>query len=353
MPSAPQGVWGGTQAAHSSPEKEVLERLSGPAGAAARYAAWDSGLLELQRPQGGRAVGRGNFSLELWRFFEAWRLPELPEPNAAEAAEQATPGDESFRPSGKPRASVLHREETRVTYSGTFEAREVPALRLAGFGKAGLNQAYVEQPELQIAGLSTWWSTDGRYFIYFAEEYGHWKLNSLRAAGGDGMRAVLPKNHRSGRGFAHSGGLSSPTGERKVLAREALLRADGWFEVSDGEWEPLQVQVSMSKAWSMELNSSSVAFEELLVHGEDKTREQRSGGPCQIRGLRPASAASGPLLLFLPALPDAEAESKASDAVVLAGEEPVEEGEEEEDEDLGSSGDPDLMLLEPMREAKL
>jgi len=328
---------------------EAPERLSGPSAASRRYADWDSALLELHGSRSGR------FTLELWRFYEAWRVPGQPGPESTSELGEAkeTPGDASFRAPGQPRASVLHREETRIACAGTFEVREVPALRLAGLQRAGLNQSYVEQPDLQISGLPTWWSEDGRYFIYFAEEYRHWKVNALRAGGGDGMRAVRPGGRRSGRGFAHSGAVEALISERQVLqtrAREALWRAEGWFQVHAGDWEPVQPQVSVSRAWALDLSASNVSSEELLVHGENSSSERRSSGPCHLHGVRSAAATNGQALLFVPTLPDDLEGSRASEEVLAT----EDEGQEQDDEaGAGTSGDPDVLLLEPLPEAKL
>uniref|UniRef100_A0A7S4Q8C4 Uncharacterized protein n=1 Tax=Alexandrium monilatum TaxID=311494 RepID=A0A7S4Q8C4_9DINO len=266
---------------------------------------------------------------------------------------EAAPGDASFRAPAQPRASVLHREETRVEYAGAFQVHEVPALRLSGFRRSGLNQAYVKQPELQMGGLPTWWSEDGRYFIYFAEEYRHWKVNALRSGGGDGMRAVRPGGLRAGRGFAHSGALGlGPERSTRTAALEALCHAEGWFEVSAGEWEPLQPELSAARAWALELDASSMSSEELLACGEDSSRERRSGGPCRLRGLRFTGATGGRVALFLPAVSGALEEELVFPAQA-AGDQTPEDGEAEEDVGPGASGDPDVLLLEPLRESRL
>lgn len=247
----------------------ALERLAGPTGPGAARAAWDSAFAELRGGElGAGGEVSGSFSLWLWRFYEA-----------------------------------AEREETRVTLTGVFQARQAQAVSMAGFQRQGLNQAFAEERGQQVAGLPTWWSEDGRYFIYFAEEYAHWKMNALRSAGGDGLAAVLPGARRAGRGFAHSGAVDGHGGSPEA-ASAALCDPEGWFELAEGDWEPVRPQLARGQAVAMSFTSDTLRAESMVAVGEDSTRERREGGSVVFRGIRHAAQAAQPLVLFLP--PDLE-----------------------------------------------
>ncbi|CAK0793374.1 unnamed protein product [Prorocentrum cordatum] len=261
------------------------ERLAGPAGPGAARAAWDSALAELSG--GGPDIGRrevsGSFSLWLWRFYEAWRQPTGAGPQAPALA-PATGDAHASQPPGVPRASVLEREETRVTLAGVFQARQAAAVSMQGFRRRDLNQTYAEEPGQEVAGLPTWWSEDGRYFIYYAEEYAHWKVNALRSAGGDGLAAVLPGARRAGCGFAHSGAVGGHGGSQGAAAA-ALCDPEGWFELAEGDWEPAQPRLERLPALAMSFTSDAVQAESVVAAGEDSTRERRGGGSVEFRGI--------------------------------------------------------------------
>lgn len=248
----------------------ALERLAGPTGPGAARAAWDSAFAELRGGElGADGEASGSFSLWLWRFYEA-----------------------------------VEREETRVTLTGVYQVRQARAVSMAGFQRRGLNQTFAEEPGQRVAGLPTWWSEDGRYFIYFAEEYAHWKVNALRSAGGDGLAAVLPGARRAGRGFAHSGAVDRH-GDSPEAAWAALCDADAWFELAEGDWEPVRPQLVRGQAVAMSFTSDTLQAESMVAVGEESTRERREGGSVVFRGIRHAAqAAQQPLVLFLP--PDLE-----------------------------------------------
>merc|ERR1712232_1079499 len=124
-------------------------------GPAAPRSGWDSAILELQDDR--------LFILELWTFRESYRVP---------GAENATGELDSF---GRPRASERHMDEVRVTFNGSTCSNEVSAVRLRGFERREINQDFVEDTDILVDGLPTWWSPDGLHFLYFAREYNHWK----------------------------------------------------------------------------------------------------------------------------------------------------------------------------------
>jgi len=301
-----------------------MEQLVGPAqNKKSRWSNsnWTSAILSLQQ----RADSSGHFSLELWRFYEAWQMP-------AAAADPAQPS--------KPKAnktSILHREETRVTMSGEYKLLEVPAVQLSGFYDEGLNQVYALETGLEISGEATWWSEDGRYFIYFAEEHKHWKVNGIRAVGGDGLHAVGPGGRKAGCGFAHSG-LVSPNARR-----EGLFSSDGWFEVDDGTWSSLQPNVRAEKAWSFSFDAQSAEAEESAQIGDDSAAKEKRSGSCHFHGLRYQGPSAGRVLLFLPPKPGPDQEG----AVDLAGQGADNGNNLKGEELINGAGEPDLMILKP------
>lgn len=344
-----------------------LERLAGPSGTGSHLAGWDSAVLELcraptstggaEQPDAGDSSEpssrRGRFSLELWRFYEGWRVPadELEEHVAGGSivGDEAAGGTEgqdaaptSFRAPGQPRASVLEREETRVTYAGDFATTRASALTFDGFRKARLNQAFVERPELPIDGLPTWWSQDGRYFMYFAREYSHWKVNAVRMASGDGCRAVAEGGRRAGHGFAHSG-FTELAAPRAAEAAELLASSDGWFELQEDAWMPVVPAVEAVAAWSFGFEAASVVAEELVASGDVSSKAKQQAGPVAYQGVRFHARDAGPLLLQLPPAPDllvAEEEPQLADSPQQALQE--------------SKGlDPTMVLLQPERSSKL
>ncbi|CAJ1394041.1 unnamed protein product [Effrenium voratum] len=281
-----------------------MEQLVGPAGKG--RSGWTSALLELNPTRSG-----GSFSLELWRFWEQFQEPISLSTGTFET---------------KARRSVC-REDVRVALSGHYKLTEVPAVRLAGFCEAGLNQAFALATGLTVSGLPTWWSEDGQYFMYYAEQYQHWKVNGLRAVGGDGLAAVGPGKKRAGCGFAHSGQADgrSPAG---------LLQAAGWFEVDDGEWLSVTPSTFSSRAWSFRFQAEKGSTEESAALGDVRAASSGSGSAA-FCGLRHSKA----LLLFLPPKPGSEA---AQDCLI------AQDGATALDDQLmKETGEPEVMTLQP------
>mmetsp|Transcript_15891 Transcript_15891/g.37483 ORF Transcript_15891/g.37483 Transcript_15891/m.37483 type:complete len:345 (-) Transcript_15891:75-1109(-) len=287
----------------------VVRRWSGPAGPASRLAGWDSALMEMRRNAAGVASEgssstTSSFTLELWRFYEAWRIPpeKLETDGTKETTVSVKEADEiqaersvNGRSAEKPRASQLVREEVRVTCRGSFVTSETPALHFCGFQHEGLNQGFAAWPHLRVAGLPTWWSQDGCYFIYYAEEYGHWKMNARRGVGGDGVSAVRLGERRAGRGFAHSGPapMSSPE-----AAAEVLQQVEGWYEVMSGEWDVVYPTITACTASTLDFVAQSVSVEEVSAAGEDVWKRRHSAKDMRFGGIQHAESPS--TLLYIP-----------------------------------------------------
>lgn len=186
----------------------------------------------------------GHFNLEMWRFHETFATFL---PRNSEGAEAKALG----------RPSTHQIAEVRCTLRGTCIARQAQAVRLSGLERAELNQTFARDAAQLVDGHPTWWSADGQYFLYFAQEYNHWKANAVRAAGGDGIYNVGVNQKKAGSGWAHSddAGAADP---------EAVLwSSDGWFEVSDGEWELAEVKVHECSGFRiLEFHADEVVFEE-------------------------------------------------------------------------------------------
>lgn len=266
------------------------ESFVGPQGAGADHCCWDSVFLELRHDAG--------FVLELWSFYERWRIPSDPQQQEFQDASAITD------PSGvgRPRANFKVLDETRVTYKGTSKMCIFRSVRVTGLSRPELNGDFLEDPSRPIGGQPSWWSADGCRFFYFVEENRHWKINAVRSAGGDGLPAVQPGSRKAGRGFAHSGEVShgdNPT--------SALLCPDGWFEATDGEWEPIEaLQVSQLDAQVLRFFASEALVEDRTVRGEDVIAAKRTlADPVVFHGWRRGGAAAGAeMRLLLPEVPE-------------------------------------------------
>lgn len=185
----------------------------------------------------------GLFNLEMWRYHESFTTYLPRDDVAAEAKAPEFPSTQQIT-------------EVRCMLCGTYIVRLETAVRLSGLEREELNQAFARDSAQLVDGRPTWWSADGQYFVYFAEKYNHWKANAVRAAGGDGIRNVGTSGKKAGCGWAHSNvaGAADP---------EAVLWAsDGWFEVSDGDWEPVDVKASECIVRIFEFHADEVVFEE-------------------------------------------------------------------------------------------
>lgn len=186
----------------------------------------------------------GHFNLEMWRFYESFATP-LPRNN------DSSEDKASDRPPSHQIAEV------RCTLRGTCVVRQAQAVRLSGLEHEELNQTFARDAAQLVDSHPTWWSADGQYFIYFAQEYNHWKANAVRAAGGDGIYNVGVSQKKAGCGWAH-------TAVADAADPEAVLwSSDGWFEVSDDEWELATVKVHECTGFQMlDFHADEVVFEE-------------------------------------------------------------------------------------------
>jgi len=316
----------------------AVEVFSGPHRVGVDHANWDSVSLELRSD--------GLFSLELWHFYESWDyIPEDGE-DVAGIIDRPAPkvDDQSTGVAGVPLKRANHPrevEEVRVTLRGRFVVDRVPAVRLDGFWRQELNQFYTEDSNHTIGGMPTWWSEDGLYFFYFDPDRRHWRANSVRLAGGAGLRAVAPKGRRAGRGVAHSASVTE--GENPTAA---LSTGAGWFEVDrSGIWHPQSVNARTDRVDKFDFDASDIMFDERHTRGvEGALEEKHNAGPVAFRGWRQC----GGVRLVMPALPDRIQASVEDDA-------PVEAIQVSTKPKSGSNflGDPDTVILRPPKTAKL
>lgn len=235
-----------------------VQTFTGPRGNDA--ADWDSVYLELHNDS--------RFVLELWQFAEAYRVPF----GAVAGADES-----------RPRASFKQLDETRVTLKGCYVADKAPAIRLRGLQQTELNCEFVEDPSLRISGQSTWWTADGQRFIYFVESDAHWKINAVRAIGGDGIFAVSPGGRRAGRGYAHSGPVELRSRRHPA---SALSLMDGWFENIDGKWLLTHVDISFCDVDTFKFIAEETLVEESAIRGEDRNSSRRkTETPATFRAL--------------------------------------------------------------------
>lgn len=275
-------------AARETPAPMRVESLIGPFGAGASHTGWDSATLNLHSD--------GTFVLELWHFYESWDyLPDDDGALSSNAGQERPEVTAHIQRAMHPREV----EEVRVSLRGTFVASEAFSLRLGGLHRAELNQEYVEDKNRKIGGLPSWWSEDGRSFLYFANKCRRWKANAVKLAGGDGVSAVEPGRRKAGAGYAQSG----PVEEAGDIAN-ALTCADGWCDLLDGEWQPAQVQVKEVKAKEFRFFAKEVVVEERHVRGgEGSVEDWQVSGPVTFCGWRHVSG-KGELRLAMPRLPE-------------------------------------------------
>lgn len=296
-----------------------MEQLVGPSGVGP--SSWTSALMDMER---NRVSGR--FSLELWRFYESFQEPI------------------SLRTgtfSSQARRSSVRRQDLRVTLSGHYRLREVPALALSGFIEDGLNQVFALETGITVSDRPTWWSEDGRYFIYYAQDYQHWKVNGLRSAGGDGISSVRPGRRRAGCGFAHS---STVKASAPPMDFSALFEAGGWFEVDDDEWVSVKPSLLSKTASSFRFVAETAQTQESAKVDETSTTGQAVGRRV-FCGLRCKEA----LLLFLPPKPGIEEE----ESIVTDLEHRDAEIGDMDDLLLKETGEPDVISLKPRKASKL
>jgi len=284
------------------------ECFVGPNGPNSAQSLWDSTNLQMRED--------GRFSLELWRFYESW--------GASSETQQENP---------QTRMLSNDSEEVRVTLQGTYSSNKEESLRLRGFQREGINQDFTEDRDCLVGGQPTWWSLDGLFFLYFAEEYSHWKVNAVRFAGGDGIKAVHVGARKSGSGYAHSGKVTSGTNFADVLAR-----GSEWFEVEDDEWETLQVDARFVPARFVEFVAKEMVVEERHKHGLESSVDRHVDGEVSFRGWREGLAGGG-VKLVLPPIP--ERRTVDSDDVVVPSKPCMQGG-------FNMLGDPDILNFRPV-----
>lgn len=244
--------------------------------------------------------------------------------------------------SSQARRSSVRREDLRVTLSGHYRLREVPGIAFSGFSEDGLNQVFVLETSLTVSDRPTWWSEDGRYFIYYAQDYQHWKVNGLRNTGGDGMSSIRPGERRAGCGFAHSGPVKADASPTNF---ESLFTPSGWFEVDDDEWVAVTPSIVSKQAWSFRFMAETARMEESAKVDETST-SGRALGQRVFCGLRSHQA----LLLFLPPKPGVEDEDGL---VQMQLDLEVAEKGDMDDVLLKETGEPDVISLKPRKASKL
>merc|ERR1712232_1481513 len=164
---------------------------------------------------------------------------------------------------------------------------------------AELNQEYTRNSFQLIGGVPSWWSADGRYFLYFVKEHQHWKINAVRHAGGDGVHAVEPTGRKAGCGFAHSGIAGSCCDD----PTEALCD-HGWFECRSYEWEAApQIVARLTESQEFLFVADAVELEETHVHGSERSQERHTASCANFRGWRRLGDPRGEIRILLPPVP--------------------------------------------------
>lgn len=317
------------------------QTLSGPAGPGAARAGWDSAILELHRA----AHSEDHFILELWTFKEWYSVPPevLDTPNESDTSKTCTPGElDAF---GRPRASKRSLDEVRVTLTGSACAGKVPGIRLQGFERSEANQDFARDDCRLVDGLPTWWSSDGLHFLYYAQEYSHWKLNALRIAGGDGLQAVGAGGRKAGRGYAHSGVPQA------CPESVALTSGDGWFECIRDEWEPVLPAVTSIQVNILDFQAHRAEVQERSIRGPDSSSAKRSGEPQSFRGWCHTSSGRNSVRLMLPQVLDASEDGDV--ALVQDTTEEFRLDIAEVGNESGYRGDPDVLVLQEAAASRL
>merc|ERR1712242_452534 len=86
---------------------------------------------------------------------------------------------------------------------------------------------------------------------------------------------------------------------------------DGWFEVSDGDWQPLEPNISPAQSWALAFTAATVESDATLTSGQLSTTEKCRAGSTAFCGIRHSKSANGSVLLFLPPVPESpEADSE-------------------------------------------
>eukprot|EP00435_Cladocopium_sp_Y103_P055264 s1205_g18.t1 len=202
-------------------------------------------------------------------------------------------------------------------------------------------EVFALETGITVSDRPTWWSEDGRYFIYYAQDYQHWKVNGLRSAGGDGISSVRPGRRRAGCGFAHS---STVKASAPPMDFSALFEAGGWFEVDDDEWVSVKPSLLSKTASSFRFVAETAQTQESAKVDETSTTGQAVGRRV-FCGLRCKEA----LLLFLPPKPGIEEE----ESIVTDLEHRDAEIGDMDDLLLKETGEPDVISLKPRKASKL
>jgi hypothetical protein len=325
------------QNAQELPPKKSGRSFTGPHGDIAQHTPWNSGFLVLHEDH--------RFTLELWRLYENWAQLRITDDEAADDEVGSRSGefqsDGSRKPSTKSSSSdtPIHiLNDTRVKYEGTFSERLAKGVKLSGLRHSGLNQLFVEDTSKLIGGKPSWWSTDGKFFLYYAEEYAHWKANGLRVVGGDGVVAVQPGRRRAGHGFAHSGPGDS---------FDALRCSKGWFEDVQNVWTPVDVSIMPSEALALEFHASEVMATDKEVRGDETMKESFVGGSVTFRGSC-SSSVSGEIRLMLPSPPERLQEGSVEIAPLSA----IAVGTLAPEKEGGFMGDPQVFLMKRAKDGR-
>lgn len=116
-------------------------------------------------------------------------------------------------------------------------------LGLAGFKAEGLNVPFVERrrPGFAVNGHATFWSADGRLFLYWCEQESRWKGS---------LWSHFPKVQRGG----SSGVLAAP-----VHADIRSASTGGWHEFDGGRWV-CRRSAGVARAVHLEVNLQTVTL---------------------------------------------------------------------------------------------
>jgi hypothetical protein len=290
----------------------------------------------------------GTFCLDLWNFYESWDyLPDDGESRIrnegilSASSTNEICSDETTGVGGVPLERANHPreiEESRVRFTGSYLVRKVPALKLRSFCHQELNQDFAPDPCQLVTGKPSWWSADGRCFLYFAEKHGDWRANAVRTAGGDGLKAVLPGGRKAGRGYAYSHESTDPH----------LCDSNGffgpcrqWSEIVEGDVVDVPAEAVHTEGWAFEFYADEIVLEERHMRGRDEgVVDRQASGPVAFRGWRHGSLGSE-MRLVLPPIPQRHKEGDLETYLSVDVDDPKFQ--------VGITiyGDPDVLILRP------
>jgi len=325
-------------------EARIRESLSGPHSSRPQ-SDWDSVTLHLQSD--------GRFELELWHFYESWDYIQedvpigSPEPSISSASSSSVSASalSGVGVSGVPLERADHPrevEEVRVTFKGQFAIHRVASLRFNNFGRRELNQEFAEDVEQRVCDLPTWWSADGQIFLHYSDLERKWFANSVRVAGGNGLKGARGINRRASRSFAWTQEVSGFEKPTDMLHSGAI-----WYE-EEGGWDEASARrgtVAKAEAWALNFMGERVLLEESHARGSEGTsRDSHEGEPVAFRGWRHGGPTGSDVRIVLPPLPHRlGGEDNVQEAVI----ESLKPGTLNVKAASNLLGDPDAVVLRP------